>query len=250
MRLPFVAPPDRSDALRALDALLSQDEESLGSEGSLRALDLLQVCQRTGFHADARLSTGEHSGLPMLIRAAELGWTDVVKALLAAGAFPDAATSLWKNTALHNARTSAVAQALIDGGATVDVLNDRGFSPLLHHILNIEHRGGPAQLPLIQVLVKAGADVQLRNLSRQPLLHAAILMGDVSVVTELLLHGADWRACDALGHDALSIARANQLKKTSGPEIVRALRAFHHAQGLAKTLASPVAQAGSGRRRF
>lgn len=82
------------------------------------------------------------------------------------------------STALHVARSSAVARALLDHGAGVNAKNSRGMSPL--------HRSRNAGVS--RVLLDSGAEVNALDSRGNTALHYA---NDRATVQQLLDHGAD-----------------------------------------------------------
>ncbi|MCP3064042.1 ankyrin repeat domain-containing protein [Myxococcus sp. K38C18041901] len=90
--------------------------------------------------------------------AAEHGSVSCI-APLAKGGVPVDALDDSGRTALFEARTAEVAQALIDAGANPNA--GKGWTPLHQHA-RFKERG-----PVIQVLLAAGADVTLKNSSKQ-----------------------------------------------------------------------------------
>ena len=66
-----------------------------------------------------------------LILAASLGYNQICKILLDAGAFIDA-TNLDSNTPLHLAvQYPDVVETLIENGADINALNDDGYTPMM-----------------------------------------------------------------------------------------------------------------------
>ncbi len=104
------------------------------------------------------------SGMRPLIAAAIAGRLEVVQALLAAGADPEAATELGQ-VALHgavlapgDAQAQAIVAALLGAGAQVDEEADDGMTPLMVAALN--HRTA-----LVSALLARGADAARRTVS-------------------------------------------------------------------------------------
>lgn len=162
-----------------------------------------------------------------LHHAARSGAAEVVRALLQAGADPNAwnmsfATDYgWGWTPLHPAAGSNpdpdVVRALIEAGADLDAPGGesyrQGNSPL--------HYGAENPNPAVAaVLLEAGADVNARSArGRTPLHEAAAGASDPAVIELLVEAGADVNALDADGYAPLHTAAYYNPR----PEIVNAL---------------------------
>ena len=114
------------------------------------------------------------------------------------------ATDEYEFTALHIVMTEGrfdVMQLLIDRGADVHAVNDKGLTPL--------HLAQYAEA--VDLLVKAGADVNVRDEAGQTPLHLAAEENEdavpLDVIEALLLAGADVNAKDDHGSTPAMIAR-------------------------------------------
>jgi ankyrin repeat protein len=150
----------------------------------------------------------DSEGRPALVLAAEYGSLDIVRALLDAGAAIDATTKRVPgmvgqdegSTALHQVgsltydrqATLAVARALLNAGADVNVRSLSGNTPLI----NAARRGNVA---LVQLLLEAGADIHSRNSSGATALVGPAIGGDGAMIRALVHAGADVNATDLRG---------------------------------------------------
>jgi ankyrin repeat protein len=94
----------------------------------------------------------------------------------------------------------SIVQMLIDAGADVNVQDAGGFSALIE-AADLDH------VETVRLLLDAGADTNLRNNSHATALSFAALSGHASIVQLLLDAGADIDARTATGDTPLSIAR-------------------------------------------
>lgn len=105
----------------------------------------------------------DRDGRPPLIHAALDNRLDAARILLEAGAQVDAQDGLG-NSALHyaaqNYHAEMAALLIAPGGATVDITDMHGNTPLWRAVFNSQGRGD-----VIAVLLKAGADSAHRNKS-------------------------------------------------------------------------------------
>ena len=178
--------------------------------------------------AGADLGAGDDMHGPTALHsAARSGNVEVVRALLQAGADPNAwqmsfATDYgWGWTPLHLAAGSNadpdVVRALIEAGADIDAPSGesyrQGNSPLHYAAEN----PNPA---VATVLLDAGADVNARSArGRTPLHMAAAGASDPAVIELLVEAGADVNALDAAGRAPLHTAAYHNHR----PEITNAL---------------------------
>lgn len=143
-------------------------------------------------------------GPPDLVAAAKRGDREAVRALLAAGADPDAA---WGDgaTALHWAAhrdAPALVADLLAAGADPDSADDHGVTPLALAALN-------GSLPVVDALLTAGADPNAARSNGETPLMTAARVGSLDAARRLIAAGADPDAAEAaLGQTALMLAVA------------------------------------------
>ena len=141
---------------------------------------------------------------PDLVAAARSSDHQAVRALLEAGADPDA-TYGDGTTALHWAAhrdSHAMATDLLAAGADVDAADDHGVTPLALASLN-------GSLSIVDTLLAAGADANAARGNGETPLMTAARVGSLDVVRILLAAGADPNATEAtLGQTALMLAVA------------------------------------------
>jgi len=136
---------------------------------------------------------------------AERGDIENLRRLLQTGLDPDeiihihTSIETMKDSALYAAAGAghmAVAKELIAGGATIDIVLDDGYTPLLHAAMN----GWPN---MVQLLLENNADVNRREtLGGQTALHWASRTGRPETVKLLLKAGADALIADKSGQTA------------------------------------------------
>lgn len=199
-------------------------EPLLVAAANTRDPAVIAVFLEAGADLDARLGFLEATALH---HAAESGTLEVVRALLQAGADPNAwAMGFaedygWALTPLHPAAGSnpdpGVVRALIEAGADLDAPSGESYrvgnSPLHYAAEN----PNPA---VAAALLEAGADVNARSArGRTPLHEAAAGASDPAVIELLVEAGADVNALDADGYAPLHTAAYYNPR----PEIVNAL---------------------------
>ena len=92
---------------------------------------------------------------------------------------------------LHYACSSGeqhIVQILLEGGATVDIVDNKGSTPLLTACCTEE---GVVSLSTIDDLLEAGADVNAQNAIGRTPLQSATIFGNAEIVKRLLEAGAD-----------------------------------------------------------
>ena len=108
-------------------------------------------------------------------------------------------------------------QLLLDHGALVDLPNSLGITPLLT-AAGMGHGDNASRgkfntdedgLKAIQILVKAGADINARNTEGQTALHSAAQKGWNKVIRFLVENGVPLETTDAGGRTALDFAKGN-----------------------------------------
>eukprot|EP00752_Nemacystus_decipiens_P002347 g2217.t1 len=129
------------------------------------------------------------------------GKLDVVEFLLAAGADANARGNADGCSALHIAVDKGdygIVSALLLHSSEVetDALDFRGQTPLIS-------AAGVGLLCVVQALVTAGSDVNLRSTDGASPLHFTAFHGHVDVASVLLAEGADKDALDARGYSSL-----------------------------------------------
>jgi ankyrin repeat protein len=183
----------------------------------------------------ANPNLADADGYTPLHWAAERGRLALVKALLAAGANPNArvskdppppsgsftfstkglaqATPFWLAT---RERHIDVLRALAAGGADVSMAGDGGVSPLM-----LAMPGGRGQAAarnggdIVTVLLELGADVNAANAAGQTPLHAAAAAGANDIVQALVDKGAKLDAQDKRGDTPLTVAERRADKSTA-----------------------------------
>lgn len=151
--------------------------------------------------AGADVSARSHSGHTPLHTCAAFGTSAAVaQALMDAGVDPNAA-DVDGRTCVQNAsalsRSPEILQAIIDGGGKVRV-TDRatGLTPL-----HTAARHSTARI--VEVLLKAGADVNARCLEKRTPLHSATVDSRIDIVRALCDAGADVNAACRQGRTPL-----------------------------------------------
>lgn len=166
---------DMSDQSALIQGLLEGDSEKISQGLSKEAVN-----------------TPSKNGTAPILLAADRTNVNVVRALLKAGAAPDAATKDTQWTALHiaaEAGNADMVEVLLQGGASIEKTNSVGETPLL---LAIESKNTAA----VRVLVKHGANVDSPGKWGIPPLFAAIALRDEEQVKLLLEAGANPLAKD------------------------------------------------------
>ena len=174
-------------------------------------------CLDSGADLEVRSNT---LGRTPLHTAAVIGSPDVAKALLRAGANVlardmDGSTPLHQTAqrvqglplgadedemARRREGMTAVAEALLSGGAPSEVWNRYGNTPL--HLA-----AETGALDVVTALVEAGADLSVRDVDWNTPLHLAIARGELATAEVLLRAGADPNAEGAI-HRPLHLAAA------------------------------------------
>jgi ankyrin repeat protein len=141
--------------------------------------------------AGVNVKAADAEGATALHFAAMRGSLEFVKALLAAGASPNAKAFSEGVTPLHVAAKrapAAVVEALLGAGATLDAADDRGRTPLMWAAVRSD------QADVIAALLRAGANPNTRSVAMGTALHQAAAAGAVRSVQLLLEAGADVNA--------------------------------------------------------
>lgn len=123
-----------------------------------------------------------------LFRAIERGAVDTVKELLATGADPHECHGEDEDSALLIASMEgkeAIVRLLLEAGADANLGDAHGYTPLMGAVC-------ADSLPVVQLLLAAGADVRRRGArSGATALHDAAAGGHLEVARALLAAGAD-----------------------------------------------------------
>lgn len=144
-------------------------------------------------------------GETALARAAVLGATDAARVLIERGARVGVRFARINQTPLHSAATRGfvpMIQLLLENGAEVDARDSAGFTPLI----NAAEQG---RTLAIRALVVAGANVNAANSVRHTPLWLSASRGHLDSVAYLLQHGADPALAAADGQTPLHIAAFN-----------------------------------------
>jgi len=156
-----------------------------------------------------RIRMGEDVGYGPCHFAASLGSVDMLELLLAKGADKNARDRegncplMW---IIANDGAEELMEALVDHGASVNIQNFVGESPLFLAVQRNLH-------DKVSYLLENGADISTRNLDGAGPLHAAAANGDIDVISLLVKYGAHVNATDDEGDSPLHWAvREGQTK--------------------------------------
>ncbi len=177
--------------------------------GNARASDIL-------ISAGANLGALDDRGLtPLHFTADDWGYQSndakIARLLIKAGADINAATES-EDTPLYYAilfDRPEIFEVLLDAGADPDIPSERGMTPLMQ----IVSQHTPSRLMMAEALIKAGANLDARNVSGRTALHTVALMdvlggegccetyeeADAKVAQLIIDAGADINARDANG---------------------------------------------------
>ena len=210
---PEMAPAaDTADA--GLDATDTADTDSRATEreeegwtSTHEALkDAFSRGEMAALPAEHSIDATDEGGWCLLHFAAALGFTDGVKALLAAGADTEVAEPEADLTplvlAVAKQRVAAV-ESLVAGGADANPSGDQGTSLLLMS-LSLD----PPNERIVRALVTAGADVNYLDSDRRGPLHLAAARGMLEAAREMVERGADTQARDDQGRTPVEVAGA------------------------------------------
>ncbi|KAK0706216.1 hypothetical protein B0T26DRAFT_725797 [Lasiosphaeria miniovina] len=123
-------------------------------------------------------------------------------------------------SAMRDSESKELVRALLDAGADSDVvaLPNEGWRPL-----HVAASNGDSVL--VNLLLKAGASVDLKDAKGRTPLHLAVMQGHLTACTVLLLRGADVNARDEDHATPLLLAK-EAFDSKNFPELVRALLNF------------------------
>ncbi len=169
--------------------------------------DAIRANDAEGFRA--ALAEGEdveaiHRKDSPLLLASWLGRTDMVALLLDAGADPNAANNEKQVVALHTAAHSGhlgIVDLLARAGARLEAKNINGHTAL--HLASME-----GHTAVVERLLELGSDIDAQANGRVTPLHEAAFLGRGKIVELLLRHGADAHARTAPGKTPEDLARA------------------------------------------
>jgi len=176
---------------------------SAAENGHLDVVELLLV---RGANIEGRDSTG----FTPLINAAQGEKTDLVKRLLAAGADINAKAFSSGSNALHYCVDDGnveLVQVLIDAGIDVNLKNESFRYTPLHVAVENAYRIGHSNTPaILELLVKAGADISVIRTKKDKIAPIHRAMTDLPSVKKLLELGADPNQADGDGKTPLMYA--------------------------------------------
>jgi ankyrin repeat protein len=157
----------------------------------------LQSLARGGVNLDEETS----QGVTLLIYEIAKKHEIAVRALLAAGANPNALTKLGSSPmqAAGGSSDPRFLEILIDAGGDPDLKNPRG-EPLLHQTINA------MRMQNVRVLVKRGANIEARDPSGRTTVLKLAYLNQYEEVHHLLQAGADPSAKDSTGRDLKALA--------------------------------------------
>ena len=203
-------------------------------------VDKWDLYGRTPLFAAVDMSTLPRGGRPDIPSSDETSALQVIKMLLDKGANPNIQLKLrppFRAVILDRGTDNAILtigatpllraskagdnpdaiQLLLAHGALVDLPNVLGITPLLT-AAGMGHGDNASRgkfntdedgLRAIQILLKAGADINARNTDGQTALHSAAQKGWNKVIMFLVENGVPLEAADAGGRTALDFAKGN-----------------------------------------
>ncbi len=156
----------------------------------------------------ADINMPDHLSKTPLILAAQKGNYDMVKLLLDNGAKVDLQED-WGFTALMRTNNEKIVKLLLDNGADPNHQEDGGWTKLMY-IANAGYKADEektkALVDLATLLLKNGAEVNLRNHHYATALILALDVSNFALTKLLLEHGADPYMMDDHGRNAFDVA--------------------------------------------
>ena len=222
----FITPNPSKDARKSgeIDSDEDDDADSENSDASNHGwTPLLRACQngketaiRVLLDSGADIEARTPNKATPLICAAEGQDENIIDLLLMRGAEVEAADDFgWKplhRTTINRGGVN-VAQLLLDHDADINSICNYKKTPL-HYAIDKADEG------MVSFLLRAGANIEARDIAMRTPLHTAIECRSENMVYILLEFGADAKARDKGGRDALGLA--NHTPRRS-PEILKLL---------------------------
>ncbi len=169
----------------------AQPKSAIGRAAYEGRTDEVIALRAQGVHG----GSGDH-GFDALIWASRGGQAETVKALLAAGADPNALSGIngWNALmhAIHKDHLEA-ARALIDGGADVNFRANHGATPLML-------AAGQSEIEVVRLLLARGADPRAVHSDGATALSNAVAVGSAPIVRMLLEAAPDLRFGNSLSN--------------------------------------------------
>ncbi|MFC1836839.1 ankyrin repeat domain-containing protein, partial [Thermodesulfobacteriota bacterium] len=175
--------------------------------------EIVRILLNNGAHLKGMVTYGTPEDVQKtssLLRAALLGDTDGIKALLKAGVDPDKGTDSGETPLIFASALgyTDVVKLLLDKGAEIDRATiDSKATPLMWASFN--GRG-----PVVRLLVDKGAKVNAKNFQSYTSLMLAAEVGHTKIVKLLKEKGADMNAANHQGHTALTLASMKGFEPT------------------------------------
>jgi ankyrin repeat protein len=108
--------------------------------------------------------------------------------------------------------TDTVVQLLLDHGATVNGMDDFGYTAIHDALVNLTERRDA----VFSLILAHGADPNVaQGPFKENVLHSAIYRGREATAMELLEHGADWRIVNCRGETTLHLAADAGMKRVT-----------------------------------
>jgi uncharacterized protein len=193
----------KTGTIATVDALLREDPAlaNTGDDSGVSALLLAQYSNQCDVVTRLLMNKSELD----VFEAAALGLTERLTPILDADASLLTALSSDGFAPLHLAAHFghvAAVRLLRERGAPIDAKSRNSLSAT-----PLQSATAGRSLPVVEVLLKFGANVNERQTGNWTALHSAAQHGDLPIVMELLRHGADGSALNAEGKNAATIAR-------------------------------------------